>query len=175
MTLQFIIGMIASASNDRLQRKLDDEEEERRILQEQRDAATGGKKQMARNLTDGVDGFLRNATYLMHDRDLVFTEAFEAILREPGVKCLKIPAQGPSCNPYAGRFVKTLRHECWRHCATFGEPHLRYLLKEFLAHYHPERSHQGFGGQWVENPRGRLSAGDDLLDITGCRLIYDET
>jgi hypothetical protein len=39
-------------------------------------------QQMAGNLTDSVDGFLRNATYLIHDRDPLFTEAFEAILRE---------------------------------------------------------------------------------------------
>jgi hypothetical protein len=32
MTLQFIVVMIATASNDRLQRKLDYVEEERRIL-----------------------------------------------------------------------------------------------------------------------------------------------
>jgi hypothetical protein len=44
MTLQFLIVMIASAINDRLQRKLDYVEEERRILQEQLNAATGGKK-----------------------------------------------------------------------------------------------------------------------------------
>jgi len=44
MTLQFIIVMIASAINDRLQRRLDYVEEERRVLQEQFDAATGGKK-----------------------------------------------------------------------------------------------------------------------------------
>jgi hypothetical protein len=44
MTLQFIIAMIASAINDRLQRKLDYVEEERHILREQLDAATGGKK-----------------------------------------------------------------------------------------------------------------------------------
>jgi RHS repeat-associated protein len=44
MTLQFIIAMIASAINDRLQRKLDYVEEERRILREQLDVATGGKK-----------------------------------------------------------------------------------------------------------------------------------
>jgi hypothetical protein len=44
MTLQFIIVMIVSAINDRLQRKLDYVEEERRILREQFDAATGGKK-----------------------------------------------------------------------------------------------------------------------------------
>jgi len=44
MTLQFIIVMIASAINDRLQRKLDYVEEERRILREQLDAVTGSKK-----------------------------------------------------------------------------------------------------------------------------------
>jgi putative transposase len=44
MTLQFLIVMIASAINDRLQRKLDDVEEERRVLREQLDDATGGKK-----------------------------------------------------------------------------------------------------------------------------------
>jgi hypothetical protein len=36
--------MIASAINDRLQRKPDYFEEERRILRKQLDAATGGKK-----------------------------------------------------------------------------------------------------------------------------------
>jgi hypothetical protein len=41
-------------------------------------------QQMARNLTDPVDGFLRDASYLVHDRDPLFTEAFEAILGERG-------------------------------------------------------------------------------------------
>jgi hypothetical protein len=40
---QFFIVMIASAINDRLQRKLDYVEEERRILWEQLDALTEGK------------------------------------------------------------------------------------------------------------------------------------
>ena len=43
-TLQFLIVMIASAINDRLQRKLDYVEEERRILWEQVEALTGGRK-----------------------------------------------------------------------------------------------------------------------------------
>jgi len=30
-------------------------------------------KQVARNLTDPVDGFLRSAKYLIHDRDPLFT------------------------------------------------------------------------------------------------------
>ncbi len=28
----------------------------------------------------------------------------------------------------------------------FGERHLRYVIKEFMAHYHRERFHQGLGG-----------------------------
>jgi hypothetical protein len=52
-------------------------------------------QQGARNLTDSVDGFLRDKRYLIHDRDPPFTEAFRAILRATGIKCLKLlpPAQ----------------------------------------------------------------------------------
>ena len=44
MTLQLLIVMIASAINDRLQRRLGYVEEERRILKEQSEALTGGKR-----------------------------------------------------------------------------------------------------------------------------------
>jgi putative transposase len=111
-------------------------------------------KQMARNLTDRVDGFLREAKYLIHDRDSLFTEAFETILRERGVECVKIPAQSPNCSPHAERFVKTIRYECLNHLVFFGERHLRYVLKEFMAHYHAERFHQGLGGRLLERPAG---------------------
>ena len=109
-------------------------------------------KQMARNLTDAVDGFLRNATYLIiHDRDPLFSDAFEAILGDRGVKCVRIPAQSPNCNPHAERFVKTIKYECLNHLVLFGERHLRYVIKEFMVHYHSERFHQGLGGQLIEN------------------------
>ena len=38
-------------------------------------------QQIARNLTDRVDGFLRGKRYLIHDRDPLFTAAFRATLR----------------------------------------------------------------------------------------------
>jgi putative transposase len=88
-------------------------------------------KQVARNLTDPVDGFLRGAKYLIHDRDPLFTEAFIAILEAGGVKSVKIPAQSPNCNPYAERFVKTIKYEGLNQFVIFGERHLRYLIKEF--------------------------------------------
>jgi putative transposase len=114
-------------------------------------------QQMARNLTDSVDGFLRNATYLVHDRDPLFTEAFEAILTERGVKCVRIPSRSPNCNPHAERFVQTIKYECLNHLVLFGERHLRHVIKEFMAHYHRERFHQGLGGQLIEVKAGATS------------------
>jgi hypothetical protein len=36
--------------------------------------------QIARNLLDPVDGFLRHATHLIHDRDPLFTQAWTQML-----------------------------------------------------------------------------------------------
>jgi putative transposase len=114
-------------------------------------------QQMARNLTDVVDGLLRNATWLIHDRDPLLTEAFETLLGERGVKCVRTPAQSPNCNPHAERFVETIKYECLNHLVLFGERHLRYVIKEFMAHYHRERFHQGLGGQLIEKQASSTS------------------
>jgi hypothetical protein len=50
-------------------------------------------QQIARNLTDSVDGCLRGKRYLIHDRDPLFTAAFRATLCAAGIKCLKLPPQ----------------------------------------------------------------------------------
>jgi putative transposase len=112
-------------------------------------------KQMARNLTDTVDGFLRDAAYLIHDRDPLFTAAFESVLQERGVKCVRIPAQSPNCNAHAERFVRTIKYECLHQFVVFGERHLRYVIKEFMAHYHRERFHQDLDGQLVDRAVGK--------------------
>jgi hypothetical protein len=53
-------------------------------------------QQVARNLTDSVDGFLRGKRYLIHDRDPLFTDAFRAVLVAAGIECLKLPARSPN-------------------------------------------------------------------------------
>jgi putative transposase len=98
---------------------------------------------------DPVEGFLRGAKYLIHDRDPLFTDAFREILRTGGVECVKTPAKSPNCNPHAERFVKTIKYECLNHFVLFGERHLRLVIKEFMDHYLTERFHQGLGGHLV--------------------------
>jgi putative transposase len=124
--------------------------------------------QIARNLVDLEDGFLRNATHLIHDRDPLFTKAWVELLKSSGVKSVRIPASSPNCNPYAERFVRTIRNECLEHFVIFGERHLRHLLREYLAHYMRERFHQGLGGRLIV-PRTASENDNSASDGIRCR------
>ena len=99
-------------------------------------------KQMARNLTDVDDGFLKRTRYLIHDRDPLFTERFREILKPSGVKTVKLPARSPDLNAYAERFVHSVKSECLAKIIPLGEHHLRKAVKEYTEHYHLERNHQ---------------------------------
>ena len=100
-------------------------------------------KQIARNLTDACDGFLKGKKYMLHDRDPLFTEAFRETLRSTGVEPLKLPARSPNLNSYAERWVRSAKSECLERMIFFSESALRRAVQNFLNHYHEERNHQG--------------------------------
>ena len=100
-------------------------------------------KQMAKLLTDCDDGFLNGKKYLIHDRDPLYTtKGFHAILKSFGVKPVKLPPRSPDLNPYAKRFVKTVKSECLNHLILSSVEQLEYVLDEFGKYYHHERIHQ---------------------------------
>jgi transposase InsO family protein len=110
-------------------------------------------EQMARNLTDAFDGFLVNASHLIHDRDPLFTDSFREILRRVGIDPIKLPARSPNLNAYAERFVRSIKEECLERVVPLGERHLRLLMSEYVEHYHFERNHQGMDGKLLEHAR----------------------
>ncbi len=113
-------------------------------------------KQMARNLTDPIDGFLRNKKYLIHDRDPLFTEAFKDILEAGGVRCVKTSVASPNMSPFVERFVRSIKYECLNKILIFGESHLRYVISEYMTFYHHERPHQGIGNNIIDpQPQGK--------------------
>jgi putative transposase len=103
--------------------------------------------QIARNLTDVGEGFVRDTRYLIHDRDPMFTRRFIAILRAAGVETVRLPARSPNLNAYAERWVRAVRQERLRRIIPLGEAHLRRTLREFVEHYERERNHQGVGNR----------------------------
>jgi HTH-like domain len=64
--------------------------------------------QIARNLTDDVDGFFRRKRYLLHDRDPLYTKEFLNMLAEVGIKSVKLPPRSPNLKAYAS------------HCTSWG-------------------------------------------------------
>jgi putative transposase len=105
--------------------------------------------QVARNLTDSASGFLRSHRVLICDRDTKYTAQFRNTLEASGIRVLFTPVMAPNCNAYAERFVLAIKSECLNRMIFFGEASLRKAVKNYVAHYHGERAHQGLGNERV--------------------------
>jgi transposase InsO family protein len=112
--------------------------------------------QIARNLTDPFDGFLRDKRLLIIDRDAKYSEAFRQLLHVGGVTPLLLPARSPNLNAYAERFVRSIKSECTERLVFFGERSLRYAIGEYLEHYNQERPHQGIGNHPPVAPKNAM-------------------
>ncbi len=106
--------------------------------------------QIAKNLTDPVDGFLVGKHFLIRDNDGKFSGGFDGILKDEGIDVVRTPYKAPNANAYAERFVRTIKHECLNRMIFFGIAPLRRAQREFLAHYHRERNHQRIANAIIE-------------------------
>ncbi len=105
--------------------------------------------QVARNLTDHVDGFLRNKRSLIVDNDVLFTSQFERILADAGVKLARTAIQAPDRNAIAERWVRSIKTECLNKIIPFGFRTLERSINELVAHCNLERPHQGIGNKLI--------------------------
>jgi len=105
--------------------------------------------QIARNVTDDVDGFFKGKRYLIHDRDPLYTREFLSMLADAGIESVKLPPRAPNLNAHTERFVRTIKEDCLERMIFFGEDALREAVQEFVAHYHLERNHQGLDNRLI--------------------------
>jgi transposase InsO family protein len=108
--------------------------------------------QVARNLTDQVDGFLHGQRFLVVDNAPSFTKQFDSILAAAGVNVMRTAIQAPNMNSFAERWVQSAKRECLSRMIVFGERHLRRVLGEYVAHYNRDRPHQGIGNRLITPP-----------------------
>jgi hypothetical protein len=52
--------------------------------------------QVARNVTDIHDGFLRGKRYLIMDRDTKYSDAFRGIITRAGTDVVRLPPRSPN-------------------------------------------------------------------------------
>ena len=131
--------------------------------------------QLMRNATDAEDGFLRHIRFLIHDRDPLFRPAVRDTLPPADVTPIQLPARSPNLNAYTERFVRTIKESCLERMVLTGKGSLRRAVREFVAHYHHERNHQGLDNRLIlplstaPPPRGRVQCRHRL----GGMLHYD--
>ena len=90
--------------------------------------------QVARNVTENVDEFLRAKRKLIVDRDLLYyCRAFEELLASAGVELVKFPPSSPNCNAIGERFVRSIKSECLDRFVFFGFDSLRRALAAFVT------------------------------------------
>ena len=103
--------------------------------------------QVARNVTDLKDGFLRSKLYLLLDRDTKYSDAFRGIITRAGIEVVRLPPRSPNLNAFAERFVRSIKGECLNRMIFVSAASLRHAIGQYLSHYHGERNHQGLGNR----------------------------
>lgn len=106
--------------------------------------------QIARNLTDAQDGFLKGKRYVLMDRDGKFCSSFRKILEDAGAKPLLLPPQSPNLNAWIERFFRSLKSECVDRMIFFSDKSLGCAVREYLSHYHAQRNHQGLANELID-------------------------
>lgn len=102
---------------------------------------------LALSMTDYIDGFLKGRKYFFCDKDVLFTNKFKSILENSGVKVRQVSS--PINNPYAERFVKSIKYECLNGIVCIGEKMLRTAVNEYVEYYNTERPHQSLDDELV--------------------------
>jgi putative transposase len=110
--------------------------------------------QQARNTTMHFAEQEAKPAVLLRDNNGTFGPQFDAVFAAEGVAVKHITPASPNLNARAERWVQTMKRELLDRFVVFGESHLRYLLAEFLSHYHRNRPHQSLGNA---PPCGSLS------------------
>ena len=121
--------------------------------------------QVARNVTDQVDGFLRDKKYLILDNDALFTKQFVRILKDAGTKVVHAAIQAPDMNAIAERFVGSVKRECLSKLILFGDCHLQRVLSNYADHYNQDRPHQSLDNNPIQpRPGDPPTEGEIVVD-----------
>jgi putative transposase len=79
--------------------------------------------------------------YLLRDRDQVYGQQFRHRMTAMGIDEILSAPHSPWQNPFAERFIGSIRRECLNHVLVLDERHLRRTLTRYIAYYHRARTH----------------------------------
>jgi transposase InsO family protein len=89
--------------------------------------------------------------HVILDRDAKFGHEVLQFLPSSGLEPIRTSLQSPWQNGVAERWVGSIRRELLDHVIPLNEFHLRRLVRDYLAYYHEDRTHDGLGKQTPAN------------------------
>jgi transposase InsO family protein len=100
----------------------------------------------------------RCKSHLILDRDAKYSKDWRAFIEEQGVEVIRLLPRSPNLTAYAERFVRSIKEECLDRMIFIGEASSRRAVREFMAHYHAERNHQGLGNRLIRAEQPSVAA-----------------
>lgn len=107
-------------------------------------------RQLCRNLTDCEDGFLKDASHVIMDRDKSLLPMQAFLEDNTDTKAIELPPKSPNVNVHMERWFRILKSECLDRMIFVGQKSLQNAVRECVEHYHAERNHQGLGHELIE-------------------------
>jgi putative transposase len=83
---------------------------------------------------------------------------FASLMRSSASKVIRTPVKAPRANPYAERWVRTVRTGCLDWFLIRNERHLERVLRVYVHHYNAERPHRGLKLSPPEGPREPMAS-----------------
>ena len=101
--------------------------------------------QLGRNLLMDLEDVDSKARFLIRDRDAKFTDAFDALMTDAGLKVVITGIRMPRMNSLIERWIQTCRRELLDRTLIWNQHHLLHTLREFETHYNEHRPHRTLG------------------------------
>ena len=99
---------------------------------------------------------------------------------------MKTAVASSNLNPYADRFIRSIKSECLNKVLIFGETHLSYVIDAYMERYHSERPHQGIENNIItplpqpddgeivcyERLESLLKSPSPFLQLHFCKIVF---
>ena len=119
----------------------------------------GWAVQQARQFAWSLSERATPARFLIHDRDSKFSRAFDDVFKSEGIKIIRTPFRAPQANPFAERWVGTVRRDCLDWLLIVSRRQLERVLHAYIEHYNTHRPHRALKlTPPMSGPRLRLVA-----------------
>jgi len=102
--------------------------------------------QQARNFLMDLGEQADRFKFMIRDRGFNFTDAFDAVLADAGIRTVLCNIQTPRMNATAERWIGGCRRELLDRALIWNPAHLRRVLEGYEAHHNQHRPHRSLNG-----------------------------